>query len=255
MQDNDIAIQFIVRMQPLQSFIHSFSAHFECMCKPIRRKFAGSYECDCHDAAECYDSISTSIFLLTIVFFTSMLADAVRSMDVSHVLRTRLSRIPASCIMCHRLVYSYVPVPVLRVSPYLLLVLLRIVDSFPVTCSSPVPLFTLSTRTLTLLAYDFLLLTRRLVCAYRYCLCLSFCSLSTCLPSRYFWTLTRYRVVSLSCIFVLVSRILLYIRVGDVGLFPIFNLLCNHPKGVTCEIPCTLLVLSSSLAKATALRP
>ena len=38
------------------------------------------------------------------------------------------------------------------------------------------------------------------------------------------------------------------------GLFPIFNLLCNHPKGVTCEIPRTLLVLSSSLAKATALR-
>ena len=38
------------------------------------------------------------------------------------------------------------------------------------------------------------------------------------------------------------------------GLLPIFNLLCNHPKGVTCEIPRTLLVLSSSLAKATALR-
>ena len=38
------------------------------------------------------------------------------------------------------------------------------------------------------------------------------------------------------------------------GLFPIFNLLCNHPKGVTCEIPRTLLVLSSSLAKATALQ-
>ena len=34
------------------------------------------------------------------------------------------------------------------------------------------------------------------------------------------------------------------------GLLPIFNLLCNHPKGVTCEIPRTLLVLSSSLAKA-----
>ena len=38
------------------------------------------------------------------------------------------------------------------------------------------------------------------------------------------------------------------------GLLPIFNLLCNHPKGVTCEIPRTLLVLSSSLAKATASR-
>ena len=35
------------------------------------------------------------------------------------------------------------------------------------------------------------------------------------------------------------------------GTSPIFNLLCNHPKGVTCEIPQTLPVLSSSLAKAT----
>ena len=85
-------------------------------------------------------------------------------------------------------------------------------------------------------------------------LCLSPFASSTRLPSHYFWTLTRYRVISLSCIFVLVSHILLYIRVGDVGLFPIFNLLCNHPKGVTCEIPRTLLVLSSSLAKATASR-
>ena len=44
-----------------------------------------------------------------------------------------------------------------------------------------------------------------------------------------------------------------YIYGLEMGLLPIFNLLCNHPKGVTCEIPCTLLVLSSSLAKATAL--
>ena len=42
--------------------------------------------------------------------------------------------------------------------------------------------------------------------------------------------------------------------IGDEDLFPIFNLLCNHPKGVTCEIPRTLLVLSSLLAKATALQ-
>ena len=32
----------------------------------------------------------------------------------------------------------------------------------------------------------------QLVYAYRYRLCLSFCSLSTRLPSRYFWTLTHY---------------------------------------------------------------
>ena len=43
--------------------------------------------------------------------------------------------------------------------------------------------------------------------------------------------------------------------VGDEDSFLIFNLLCNHPTSVTCEIPRTLLVPSSSLAKATALRP
>ena len=42
--------------------------------------------------------------------------------------------------------------------------------------------------------------------------------------------------------------------VGDEDLFLIFNLLCNHPTSVTCEIPRTLLVPYSSLAKATALR-
>ena len=41
-----------------------------------------------------------------------------------------------------------------------------------------------------------------------------------------------------------------YIYGLEMGLLPIFNLLCNHPKGVTCKIPRTLLVLSSSLAKA-----
>ena len=45
-----------------------------------------------------------------------------------------------------------------------------------------------------------------------------------------------------------------YIYDWDEDLFLIFNLLCNHPASVTCEIPRTLLVPSSSLAKATALR-
>ena len=36
-----------------------------------------------------------------------------------------------------------------------------------------------------------------------------------------------------------ISQTIIY-TVGDGDLFPIFNLLCNHPKGVTCEIPCTL---------------
>ena len=43
--------------------------------------------------------------------------------------------------------------------------------------------------------------------------------------------------------------------VGDEDSFLIFNLLCNHPISVTCEIPRTLLVPSSSLAKAIALQP
>ena len=122
------------------------------------------------------------------------------------------------------------------------------------TCFSYLYQYGLSTRPRLLVCFPFLLLSRRLVYAYLYRLCLSLCSLSTRLPSRYFWTLTHYGVISLSCIFVLVSRILLYIWVGDVGLFPIFNLLCNHPKVVTCEIPCTLLVRSSLLVKATASR-
>ena len=42
--------------------------------------------------------------------------------------------------------------------------------------------------------------------------------------------------------------------VGDGDSSLIFNLLCNHPTSVTCEIPRTLLVPSSSLAKATALQ-
>ena len=43
--------------------------------------------------------------------------------------------------------------------------------------------------------------------------------------------------------------------VGDEDSFLIFNILCNHPTSATCEIPRTLLVPSSSLVKATALRP
>ena len=43
--------------------------------------------------------------------------------------------------------------------------------------------------------------------------------------------------------------------IADEDSFLIFNLLCNHPTSVTCKIPCTLQVPSSSLAKAIALRP
>ena len=68
-------------------------------------------------------------------------------------------------------------------------------------------------------------------------------------------TLTRldvisalYFYVSYACLYLYLADLYIY-WVGD-GTIPIFNLLCNHPKGVTCEIPHTLLVLSSSLAKA-----
>ena len=67
-------------------------------------------------------------------------------------------------------------------------------------------------------------------------------------------SLTRLDVILVSYFYELYACLYLYLSdmyiywVGD-GTIPIFNLLCNHPKGVTCEIPRTLLVLSSSLAK------
>ena len=64
--------------------------------------------------------------------------------------------------------------------------------------------------------------------------------LMTLLPFTTVCTCTRQ-----SCIYM----------VGDEDSFLIFNLLCNHPTSATCEIPRTLLVPSSSLVKATALRP
>ena len=97
----------------------------------------------------------------------------------------------------------------------------------------------------------------RLPYAYSLVLRLPPFGLSTRLSTRYFWTLTRLRLISPFTnslyLYLAVSSFTIY-TVGDGDLFPIFNLLCNHPKGVTCEIPRTLLVLSSSLAKATALR-
>ena len=91
------------------------------------------------------------------------------------------------------------------------------------------------------------------------CLMLTSFGLLTRPPTRYSWTmtysdlfLTRPSTYGSSLPyepFVIVSHIH-YIYDWDGDSFPIFNLLCNHPKGVTCEIPRTLLVLSSLLAKA-----
>ena len=80
-----------------------------------------------------------------------------------------------------------------------------------------------------------------------------------CLPLLTHWLVCRVVIpgswlVYLLCLFVLVFVLLDIYVVGDEDSFLIFNLLCNHPTSVTCEIPHTLLVPSSSLAKATALR-
>ena len=65
-----------------------------------------------------------------------------------------------SCIMCHWLMYLYVPF-LSRV--FLLHVPVWTVDSSPDTCLFPVSLFVLLTRLLTFLAYVFLLMSCRLV--------------------------------------------------------------------------------------------
>ena len=138
--------------------------------------------------SRCYNSIATFIFTDNCFSFTSTLADTLCSMDMSHS--------PDSVTSHSRFPYHVPPARVLvrflSVSRVSLLVRIWIVDSSPDTCLSSVSPFVLSTHTLTFLAYVFLFLSRRLVYAYHYCLCFSFCSLSTRLPSRYFWTLTRY---------------------------------------------------------------
>ena len=170
------------------------------------------------------------VISLTIVFFLQVRSWTLCAQWTCRIIQTRLLRTSVSRTTCHRLVYSYVPVPVARVLLPLPDVDCRLVSGYLlVFCSS----FVLSTRTLTFLAYAFLF---RLIDSSPVSLFLDY---DSCFPF---------------IAFVLVSRRPLYIWVGDVDLFPIFNLLCNHPKGVTCKIPQTLLVLSSPLAKATALR-
>ena len=66
--------------------------------------------------------------------FTSTLADAMHSMDVSRVLRTCLFHIPAPHITCHRLMYSYVSFPSYVFSLMCMCVRIWTVDSSPDTC-------------------------------------------------------------------------------------------------------------------------
>ena len=137
-----------------------------------------------------------AVVYLTFVFLLRVRSWTLCAQWTCHVLQTCLSCIPISRITCHRLVYSYV-----SLSHVLLPVRIWIVDSSPVTCLFRVSLYVLSARTLTFLAYAFLLLFCRLVSM------LTQYSLSTRL-------LTHYRVISLLRTFVIVSRSPLYIRLG-----------------------------------------
>ena len=137
-----------------------------------------------------------AVVYLTFVFLLRVCSRTLCAQWTCHVLQTRLSHIPVSRITCHRLVYSYI-----SLSCVLLPVQIWIVNLSPVTCLFRVSLYVLSARTLTFLAYAFLLLFCRLVSMLtRY-------SLSTHL-------LTRYRVISLLRTFVIVSRSPLYIWLG-----------------------------------------
>ena len=136
-----------------------------CVCRvSVRGEYVTS--------GDCYDSIAHITFTDN-CFLMSTLADALRSMDVS--------RSPDSLTMYPRFPYHVPPVHVL-VCP---LSVLRISPCMYLYC------FGLTTRLWLLVCFTFLLLSHRLVYAYHCCLCLSFCSLSTCLPSCYFWTMTR----------------------------------------------------------------
>ena len=88
-------------------------------------------------------------------------------------------------------------------------------------------------------------------------LCLPFCLMltpfvsSTRPQTRYSWTLTcTVTRLPFTLVCTCISQSDIYM-VGDGDSSLIFNLLCNHPTSVTSEIPRTLLVPSSSLAKAT----
>ena len=133
--------------------------------------------------SSCHD-YSDNCFL-----FTSTLADAMCSMDVSRSLDllTSYSHFP----------YHVPPVRVLVHSrsrftcfPYCTDMDCRLVPGYLFVFRFPVCLIDLYAYVCRLRVSSFVLSTR--LYAYHYRLCLSFCSLSTRLPSRYFWTLTHY---------------------------------------------------------------
>ena len=106
-------------------------------------------------------TISSHIFILTIVFFLRVRSWTLCAQWTCHVLQTRLSCVPVFHIMCHQLVYSYVSVPVSRV---FLLVLLQTVDSSPYVSRLRLFFFHLvDSSMLTIIAYAFPFEVRRLV--------------------------------------------------------------------------------------------
>ena len=150
--------------------------------------------------------------LLTIFHFLSlvMLMDAMRSMDVS------VSRASGS--------HTY------HMLSDRLLVCLRSRLTCFLTC-------TIMDRQLVynyVFCLHLLLLDRRLVYAYCSVLCLLF---STHLQSRYSWTLTHTTTrLPFTTLCTCISQSDIY-TIGDGDLSLIFNLLCNHPTSVKCEIP------------------
>ena len=170
---------------------------------------------------------SRTCFSLTIVFIYKLRSRTLCAQWTYHVTPGSLTRMFPSGVTCSRLVYLYVSVPVSRVSLHYLFGL------------------TTRLRLLTCLMLSLYISSTRL--------CLPLLLMITCysLSTRYSWTMTHLPFMNIcNCI----SQFTIY-TIGDGDSSLIFNLLCNHPKGVTCEIPRPLLVLSSSLAKATALRP
>ena len=155
-----------------------------------------------------------------------------------HVLRTCLSHIPVSRITCHRLVYSYVSLSVSRV---LLLVQIWTVDSSLVTCLFHVSPFVSSTRVLTFLACACLFSSRRFVLMLTHCVC----RLVSWLVS---WLISLLRT------FVIVSHSPLYIRLGMRTRSSSSIYFATTLKVWPARSQVLSLILSRSLAKATASR-
>ena len=161
--------------------------------------------------------------------FTSTLADAMRSMDVS--------RSPDSLISYSHFPHHVPPAHVLIRFPFHFTCFLtctnmdcRLISSYLFVLHFLLSLVDLCTYVSRLCRSPFVLSTRLQL---RILLMLTFCSLSTrlVLDSDSFTTHFPFTNIC-NCI----SQFPIYM-VGDADLFPIFNLLCNHPKGVTCEIP------------------